>query len=298
MSSSLFFAEQNENDDKTASSSKEPKGENGLGNRNSDNSKSVANRIMDNGKGDSNDREQSSIAPGTLVDSQTLVSQTQDRMWRALKRRYQYDSTLKHGQEYLRNHVNSKISLAVIYADLVGSTNMIMTLPVDKVITIIRAFSYEISSVVYCYAGYVLKYVGDAVIAFFPSSYNKLLSCDKAVQCAKSMITVIKNGINPILNQYDYPELSTKIGIDEGVNVIVQYGHDKSSPIDILGYSMSITAKITSLTNPNTISVGEDVYKVLHPQIKNKFIEVKHSIKDWKYSDRQTGQIYRIYRTE
>ena len=115
------------------------------------------------------------------------------------------------------------------------------------------------------------------------------------VQCAKSIITVIKNGINPILNQYDYPELSVKIGIDEGENVIVQYGHDKSSPIDILGYSMSITAKITSLTNPNRISIGEDVYDVLHPQIKKKIVEVKHSIKDWRYSDRQTGQLYKIY---
>jgi adenylate cyclase len=108
-------------------------------------------------------------------------------------------------------------------------------------------------------------------LPFFPFIYNKLLACDKAVQCAKSMITVIKNGINPIINQYDYPELSVKIGIDEGENVIVQYGHDKSSLIDILGYSMSISAKITSLTNPNKISIGEDVYDVLHPQIKNKF---------------------------
>ena len=92
MSSYLFFPEQNENDNNTASSSKEPKGENGLGDRNSNNTKSIANMIMDNGKGDSNNREQSSIAPETLVDSQTLMSQTQDRMWRALKRRYQYDS--------------------------------------------------------------------------------------------------------------------------------------------------------------------------------------------------------------
>jgi adenylate cyclase len=53
--------------------------------------------------------------------------------------------------------------------------------------------------------------VGDAVITFFPSSY-KLLACQKRVQCAKSMITVIKNGINPILNQYDYPELGVKTG--------------------------------------------------------------------------------------
>jgi adenylate cyclase len=54
-------------------------------------------------------------------------------------------------------------------------------------------------------------------------------------------------GINLILNnQYDYPELSVKVGIDEGENVIVHYRHDKSSPIDILGYCMSMSAKITS----------------------------------------------------
>ena len=103
-----------------------------------------------------------------------------------------------------------------------------MTLPVDKMVTIIRSFSYEMSCIVQSHGGYVLKYVGDAVIAFFPSGYNKLLACDRAVQCAKSMITVIKNGINPILNQYDYPELRVKIGLDEGESVIVPYGHDKT----------------------------------------------------------------------
>jgi class 3 adenylate cyclase len=229
------------------------------------------------------------------VDSETLVSMTQDRLWRALKRRFQYDSTLKPGQEYLLSHVSSKIPLVILYADLVGSTNMSMTLPIDKLVTIIRAFTYEMSSVVYHHEGYVLKYVGDAIIAFFPASYNKLLACDRAVQCARSMITVIKNGINPILNQYDYPELNVKIGIDEGENVIVQYGDDKSSLIDILGYCMSIAAKITSLTQPNRISVGEDVYKMLHPGIRAKFKEVNFSVDEWKYTERHTGQIYKVY---
>jgi adenylate cyclase len=231
----------------------------------------------------------------TIVNSEILVAQTQDRIWRALKRHYQYDSSLKSSQDFLLNHVNSKISLVVMYADLVGSTNMSMTLPVDKFVTIIRAFLYEMSCIVQSYRGYVLKYVGDAVIAFFPSGHNKLLACDNAVQCAKSMITVIKNGINPILNQYDYPELGVKIGIDEGENVIVQYGHDKNSLNDILGYCMSISAKITSLTNPNKISIGEDVYDILYPQIKNKFIEAKHNLGDWKYANKQTGQLYKFY---
>jgi adenylate cyclase len=59
--------------------------------------------------------------------------------------------------------------------------------------------------------------------------------------------------------------------------------------------------KITSLTNPNKISVGEDVYDVLydvlHPQIKNKFIEIKHNVSEWKYADKQTGQLYKLYNT-
>ena len=100
-----------------------------------------------------------------------------------LEGRYLYDSSLNDSQAFLFNHVNSKISLVILYADLVGSTNMSMTLPV----TIIGAFTYEMSSIVRNYSGYVLKYVGDAIIAFFPSGHNKLLACDNAVQCANSM---------------------------------------------------------------------------------------------------------------
>ncbi|HXV46836.1 MAG TPA: adenylate/guanylate cyclase domain-containing protein [Nitrososphaera sp.] len=229
------------------------------------------------------------------VDSDTLVSQTQDRLWKALKRRYQYDVSLERGQHYLLNHVSSKIPLVIMYADLVGSTNMSMTLPADKLTTIIRAFTYEMSQAIYSHEGYVLKYVGDAVISFFPASYNKLLACDRAVQCAKSMLTVVKNGINPILNQYDYPELYVKLGLDEGENVIVQYGHDRSSLIDILGYCMNIAAKITSLTGPNKISIGEDVHKMLHPSIQAKFKEMKLKPEEWKYTDRRTGELYKVY---
>lgn len=72
---------------------------------------------------------------------------------------------------------------------------MSMTLPVDKLVTIVGAFSHEMLSVVESHGGYILKYVDDAVIAFFSSGFNKYLTCDKAVRCAQSMINVVKNGI-------------------------------------------------------------------------------------------------------
>ena len=87
------------------------------------NAKSIASIIM----GLRGDRSKKPMA--VTVDAETLVAQTQERLSRALKRRYQYESNLKPGQEFLINHINSKIPLVIMYADLVGSTNMSMTLP-------------------------------------------------------------------------------------------------------------------------------------------------------------------------
>ncbi len=248
----------------------------------------ILNRIIGSSTNENENRKDQ------LVDLQTLFSQRQDRLWKALEERYQYNSSVKHGQEFLLNHVNSKVELVVMYIDLVGSTKMSMTLPVEQLVTIMRAFSHEISSVVESYNGYVLKYVGDAIISFFPCGFNKYLISDKSVQCAKSMVNVIKNGINPILTKHGYPELSVKIGIDEGEDVVVQYGYDKSSLIDILGYSMNVAAKITSLTSANKISVGNAVYKLLHPATQSKF-QLLPTNKGWKYVDRETDELYKVF---
>jgi adenylate cyclase len=230
-----------------------------------------------------------------ILDLQTLLTQRQDRLREALEERYQYNTSIKRSQDFLQEHVRSKICLVIMYVDLVGSTDMSMTLPVEKLVAIITAFSREVSSVIESYSGYVLKYVGDAVIAFFPSNFNKYLACDRSFECAKSIINVIKYGINPVLQKMAYPELSVKIGMDEGENVIVQYGYDLSSPIDVIGYSMNISAKITSLTRANKISVGEDVFKLLHPKIKSTFKELQITVNQWKYIDRQTRNPYQVY---
>jgi adenylate cyclase len=124
-------------------------------------SEAILNRMME-------DVHPRGIKGKDVIDLDTLSTQRQDRFWHALKERYQYNTSIKHGQDFLLKHVSTKLSFVIMYVDIVGSTNMSMALPADKLVTIIRAFSYEMSSVIESYDGYVLKYVGDAVIAFFP----------------------------------------------------------------------------------------------------------------------------------
>jgi class 3 adenylate cyclase len=242
----------------------------------------------------------SSIGNRTVYDLQALLSQRQDRLQSGLYRDYQYNTSINRGQEFLFNHVDSKLSLVIMYADLVGSTKMSMALPVERMAKIIKAFLHELSSVVKSYDGCVLKYVGDAVIAFFPSGFNNYQSCNTAFQCANSMINVIENSINPILekDKDNYPKLAVKIGIDEGENLAIQYEFDKSAPIDLIGYPMNVAAKITSLTGPNKISVGNNVYKLIHPSLQSKCHKMKTKETEWKYIDLENNLPYKVYTTK
>ena len=271
-----------------------------------DTKEKIIDRMVDRNYHTSNKTEQgtkqNTVLPSTenrtIYDLQTLLSQRQDRLESVLYERYKYNTSIKRGQDFLLNHVDSKLSLVVMYADLVGSTKMSMALPVERMAKIIKVFSHELSSVVESYNGFVLKYVGDAVIACFPSGFNKYLSCDTAFQCAKSMINIIENGINPIFekDKDNYPKLAVKIGIDEGENLAIQYGYDKSAPIDLIGYPMNVAAKMTSLTGPNKITVGNNVYKLLHPSLQPEFQEMQMKEgTEWKYIDLETNLPYKVY---
>lgn len=230
-----------------------------------------------------------------VVDSETLIKETQNRIWRALKSGYEYSSETDESDKFLRQHVSSRMKMVVMYVDLVGSTNIALELPEEKVAIIITCFAQEMASTIRQHSGYVLKFVGDAVIGYFVAEENQLAPADNAVLCAKSMISVIQKGINPILNQYDYPDLAIKIGIDYGENMIVRYGADaKKSHVDILGPVMNIAAKIQSLAKPNQILIGDDVYSRIHPSIQASFEQVQWKNNEWKYR-RSSGELYPVH---
>jgi adenylate cyclase len=237
----------------------------------------------------------SSTSEKTL-DSESMILETQKRVWGALKKGYQYSGVVNESDKFLRKNVFSKLDLVVIYVDLVGSTTMTLEMPEEKIAIIISSFAQEMASVIRQYEGYVLKFVGDAVIGYFDAQSNGLLASDNAVNCAKSMISVIQKGINPILNQYDYPDLMVKVGVDFGKNIVVRYGADEQqSQVDLMGPAMNIAAKIQSMAKPNQILIGYDVYQRLHPNSQREFVQVIWKQDEWRYRSRVTGEIYKVY---
>ena len=230
------------------------------------------------------------------VDSDTLIIKSQERVLNSVKNGIEYPPFVDNSEEFLRNHVNSRVHIFVMYVDLVGSTNLTLSLPEEKVVTIISSFAQEMAYTVTQFGGYMLKFVGDAVLAYFNAENDLIYPADNIINCAKSMLRVLTDGINPILTISGYPPLAAKIGIDHGQNIIVRYGSDKrKSHVDILGPSMNMAAKIQNMAKPNQLLIGGDVYDKLHPETQKSFTKKIFSKTKWKYHHRVTGELYPIY---
>ncbi|MFL6502760.1 MAG: adenylate/guanylate cyclase domain-containing protein [Nitrososphaera sp.] len=241
-----------------------------------------------------------------VVDLDKAIMMAQQRVWKALKVESKFDISTEETQEILARYSKSKIMLVILHIDLVGSTRMSADLPTDRLATIIQAFTQEMSITISAYGGFVLKYVGDAIMAFFLATGDKYLPCINAVNCAHSMIKIIREGINSILNQYDYAEMNVRVGIDLGENVVVQYGWDifnvdgkkvKRPHFDILGHTINIATKMTSLGKPDQIVIGQMVYDVLDERQKSTFHRLQVSAEVWGYMSDYSGGIYPLYAT-
>jgi adenylate cyclase len=142
------------------------------------------------------------------------------------------------------------------------------------------------------------------------------------------LIKVIEEGINSILEENGYPELSIRVGIDVGENAVVQYGLRtnsniiceeknaneskyetksnqidkdnktntlKKSHVDILGYTINTASKMTEFAKPNQIIIGNAVYEKLDSNKKKNFEKIHTDNEAWNYIDNSTGNIYGLY---
>lgn len=257
----------------------------------------------------------------TVIDIESDIKDAQTRIWKALKVRPEFNFSMGETYSILERFAGSKINLVILHVDIVESTRLSMTLPVDRLATIVQAFAQEMSLMVRAYGGYVLKYVGDAIIAFFHANSDGTdmrMPCINAIGCAQSMVKIVQAGINPILDEYFYPEISVRIGIDVGENAVIQSGWDihhvndyicsdsqsnheqrkqeiKISHYDILSYTMNIATKMTALARPNGIVIGQLVYEKLDERQRSIFELLRASTEVWNYLSNNTGGIYQVY---
>ena len=230
------------------------------------------------------------------IEIQNMIQSSRKRVSNTIKDIHQntkdsyaqiFLSYLSH--KFLLENKKQPRDMVILYIDLVGSTALTAILNPEELSMIVRIFCQEISICISRYFGYVLKYAGDAVIGYFPegSILSKGDLHEHAIKCGFYMQKLLDESVNEILYQNKYPKLRSRIAIDVGRNQIVVLG---SEP-DLLGHVISRAAKIMGKAPPNNIIIGENVFRSLNDNTKEKF-----PLQD-KFMLFETGEIYSTHMT-
>jgi adenylate cyclase len=148
---------------------------------------------------------------------------------------------------------------AILSADVVGYSRLISEDEVSAV-RILNSYRNEISSIVNKYQGRVVDFVGDNLLAEFPSAFD-------AVNCAVRIQQVLKNH-----NEKQVPErrMNFRIGLHLG-DIIIDGER-------IYGDGVNIAARIETLAEPGGICISDVIYKQIHNKLELEYTELGEQI--------------------
>ena len=223
------------------------------------------------------------------------VARCARRISRSLGAGFEYHhSAMARSDRFLRRHDSERPSMFVLFVDLANSTKMSSELRPEALARIIRIYSQEMAYVIEHYGGYVLKYVGDAVIGYFPS--RSRATAKRTVLCAQSMASVVESAINPALDKDGYPKLGIKVTIDFGPNSIVRYGSDRRrSHIDIIGLPINLAAKMQTLGRAGQAVIRKNLQSTLPPSMAECFARLRTGSATWSYHDLESRKPYSVF---
>jgi class 3 adenylate cyclase len=143
--------------------------------------------------------------------------------------------------------------VAVMFCDLVGSTNLAMRLDAEDWRNLVNAYLEEASSAVTSFGGHVLKKLGDGLMALFGYPQAQENDAERAVRAALAIQRALGE-VNARNAAKGAPQLSARIGLELGPVVVEARG-------EVFGEAPNIAARIQGLADPGTVLITLNVQR-------------------------------------
>lgn len=156
--------------------------------------------------------------------------------------------------------------LTVLFCDLVDSTELSQSLDPEDLRKVIRAYQRACEPVIEQYGGFVSRFLGDGILAFFGYPHA---SEDDAKQAVHAGLGIVDS-----INSVDWTSLcghplsiAVRIGISTGIVVAGDLiGKDAAEEEAVIGETPNLAARLQSLARPNTVLLASRTRRLVAEQ--------------------------------
>lgn len=149
--------------------------------------------------------------------------------------------------------------VTVMFCDLVGSTALANQLDPEDMGVILHRFHGACSAAIAQFDGFVAKFMGDGVLAYFGYPQASEDAAENAIRAAIAMIEAMKR-----LATSKQDMLQVRIGIATGTVLIGDIiGEGPAREHSIVGETPNLAARLQALAEPDTILIGHNTHHLL-----------------------------------
>jgi class 3 adenylate cyclase/tetratricopeptide (TPR) repeat protein len=149
--------------------------------------------------------------------------------------------------------------VTVMFADMVGSTALSGKLDPELLGDVIRRYQNAVAGAIGRYGGFVAKFMGDGVLAYFGFPHAFEDAAERAVRAAIAILSEAGAVETP-----DGTRVQARIGIATGLVVIGEiFGTGIAQERTIVGETPNLAARLQALAGTDCILVSESTQKLL-----------------------------------
>jgi class 3 adenylate cyclase/tetratricopeptide (TPR) repeat protein len=142
--------------------------------------------------------------------------------------------------------------LTVMFCDLVGSTALSARLDPEDLRAVIGAYHRCAAAAIEGTGGFVAKYMGDGVLAYFGYPRADEHDAERAVRAGLQLVAAV-----PRLDTAAETRLQVRVGIATGLVVVGDLlGHGASQEQAVVGETPNLAARLQALAQPGQVVIG------------------------------------------
>jgi class 3 adenylate cyclase/tetratricopeptide (TPR) repeat protein len=149
--------------------------------------------------------------------------------------------------------------VTAMFSDLSGYTAMTEKLDPEEVKEIMSRIFGEIAQVVTKYEGFIEKFIGDAVVAFFGIPVAHEDDPIRAIKVAREIHELV-GAMSPEVEKRAGKPISMHTGINTGLVVTGEVNREKGTH-GLAGETINVASRLSSLAKAGEILVGHDTYR-------------------------------------
>lgn len=136
--------------------------------------------------------------------------------------------------------------VTIFFSDLAGFTTLSENLPPEEVVNILNTYLERMTTVIMANEGFVNKFEGDAIMAFWGAP---LVSDDQAIQAMRAALNCQKEllALNQDFVEKGLPPLCMRIGINSGEVIVGNIGSQKRFEYTVIGDAVNLASRLEGI---------------------------------------------------